>query len=45
MSPFHTARVLLKECRILVTFTTVVVLIRGILAARRGDGYRGSLVA
>ncbi|KAL1674546.1 hypothetical protein EV122DRAFT_220458 [Schizophyllum commune] len=30
---------------ILVTFTTVVVLIRGILAARRGDGYKGSLVA
>lgn len=30
---------------ILVTFATLVVLIRGILAARRGDGYRGSLVA
>lgn len=30
---------------ILVTFATLVVLIRGILAARRGDGYRGTLVA
>ncbi|KAF8191642.1 hypothetical protein K438DRAFT_1675742 [Mycena galopus ATCC 62051] len=29
---------------LLVTFAIVVVLVRGILAARRGDGYRGSLV-
>ncbi|KAJ7611749.1 hypothetical protein FB45DRAFT_940893 [Roridomyces roridus] len=29
---------------ILVTFALVVVLVRGISAARRGDGYRGSLV-
>jgi hypothetical protein len=29
---------------LLVTFAIVVVLIRGIVAARRGDGYRGGLV-
>ncbi|KAJ6457057.1 hypothetical protein C8R47DRAFT_174573 [Mycena vitilis] len=29
---------------LLVTFAIIVVLIRGISAARRGDGYRGSLV-
>lgn len=29
---------------ILVTFAIIVVLTRGIIAARRGDGYRGSLV-
>lgn len=31
--------------RLLVTFAILVVLIRGILAARRGDGMRGSLMA
>jgi len=31
--------------RILVTFLLIVVLIRGITAARRGDGYRGGLVS
>jgi hypothetical protein len=30
--------------RILATLALVVVLIRGISASRRGDGYRGSLV-
>ncbi|KNZ72997.1 hypothetical protein J132_01510 [Termitomyces sp. J132] len=30
---------------ILVTFALIVVIIRGIAAARRGDGYRGGLVA
>ncbi|KAJ6630292.1 hypothetical protein B0H10DRAFT_1983939 [Mycena sp. CBHHK59/15] len=29
---------------LLVTFAIVVVLVRGIVAARRGDGYRGALV-
>ncbi|KAJ7684383.1 hypothetical protein DFH06DRAFT_1027258 [Mycena polygramma] len=29
---------------LLVTFAIIVVLVRGIAAARRGDGYRGSLV-
>ncbi|KAF8899319.1 hypothetical protein BD779DRAFT_1465255 [Infundibulicybe gibba] len=29
------------NCKILVTFITVVILIRAISAARRGDGYRG----
>jgi hypothetical protein len=31
--------------RILVTFAILVVLIRGIIAARRGDGMRGPLIA
>jgi hypothetical protein len=31
--------------RILVTFAILVVLIRGIFAARRGDGMRGPLIA
>ncbi|KAF7290211.1 hypothetical protein MIND_01334600 [Mycena indigotica] len=30
---------------ILVTFAVIVVLVRGISAARRGDGYRGGLVS
>jgi len=30
---------------IIVTFLLIVVIIRGIAAARRGDGYRGQLVA
>ncbi|KAJ7119002.1 hypothetical protein C8R44DRAFT_832175 [Mycena epipterygia] len=29
---------------LLITFAIIVVLVRGIAAARRGDGYRGSLV-
>ncbi|KAF7324451.1 Aldehyde dehydrogenase [Mycena sanguinolenta] len=29
---------------VLVTFALIIVLIRGVSAARRGDGYRGSLV-
>ncbi|KAJ6500758.1 hypothetical protein C8R45DRAFT_863532 [Mycena sanguinolenta] len=29
---------------VLVTFAVIVVLFRGVAAARRGDGYRGSLV-
>ncbi|KAJ7215312.1 hypothetical protein B0H12DRAFT_1205670 [Mycena haematopus] len=29
---------------VLVTFAIIVVIVRGISAARRGDGYRGSLV-
>jgi hypothetical protein len=29
---------------LLVTFAIIVVLVRGIAASRRGDGYRGALV-
>jgi hypothetical protein len=29
---------------LLATFAVIVVLLRGIAAARRGDGYRGALV-
>jgi len=32
-------------CRIIVTVLLIFVVIRGVAAARRGDGYRGQLVA
>lgn len=31
--------------RVLVTFAIIVVFVRGIIAARRGDGFRGPLMS
>ena len=38
------SRSLMKNSRILVTISIIIVLLLGIASARRGDGYQGQLV-